>query len=539
MLLLALFSSPLLAHSTTSTARIPVTSTLPSSQLKARTTVPTRLRDTLPLPKQQVMALIRMDILNAHVDATPPAEEASIPRLGAYLVRRAINDAERVYCLYRWVTRNIKYDHKGLEDMRNRLSTEPCDVLVNRITVCEGYARLMDSLSYHSGVRVRYQTGIARGVGYSKHAMRQSGHAWNTAVIDGRSYLLDATWGAFNKGRKSMLTYEQFAFLHYFLIAPEDMIYTHLPEKAEKQFLRTPITAIMFQELPDVSFEWFYYACKLLQLDTTSILAGSTRTITMQIADSIPLTIYFVADYPTQGTSFKPKATMIRSGSTCTITLQYAGAGEYTLKVFTSLRSPVYSELASYHTPSASEKVGNTSKVSTTRLARFRFSVYPATRLPHELAQLRVPRHRIGYRLSPQPSLSLHGVNTSYCHWLADSVLTFTIKKPKNMHIMMKLFSSEKEVEPQTFGSRDINYSLPEDKRYTVEAGGFCFVSKDGIVNVSNVRGDIDIAHSEVDQTTVTVKVFLRKRGQYELWLYSGNMYSYVHLTHYLSIMKL
>ncbi len=481
--------------------------------------------------------MIRMDFLNAHVDATPPTEEASIPRLGAYLVRRAINDAERVYCLYRWVTRNIRYDWKGLRDMRNCLSTEPHDVLVNRVTVCEGYARLMDTLSHHAGVRVRYQSGVARGSGYSKHAMGESTHAWNTAVIDGRSYLLDATWGAFNKARKSMLAHEEFAFLHYFLIAPEDMIYTHLPEKAEQQFLRTPLTATMFRELPDVSFEWFYYACKLLQLDTTAIFAGSTRTITMQIADSIPLTIYFASDHPTQGTSLKPKATMTRSGSTCTITLQYAGAGEYTLKVFTSLRSPVYSELASYHTPSASEKVGNSAKASSTRLARFRFSVYPATRDPKELAQLRVPRPKLNYLFAPQPSLSIQGVNTSYCHWLADSILTFTIKKPKNMRIMMKLFSSDKEVEPQTFGYQDIDYSLPEEKRYTPEAGRFCFVSKEGVVDVSNVRGDMDIAHSEEGQPTVTVKVFIRKRGHYRLWLYSGYG-MYCKLTHYLSIIK-
>lgn len=68
--------------------------------------------------------------------------------------------------------------------------------------VCEGYSMLFFELATRCGIQAEYIEGEANG----------GGHAWNSVVIDGNTYYLDATW-ADNKGIKDA----------YFLVDDQDI----------------------------------------------------------------------------------------------------------------------------------------------------------------------------------------------------------------------------------------------------------------------------------------------------------------------------
>ncbi len=194
-------------------------------------------------------ALVGKDDLERHALAAPPEAEASIEALGRYLAKGAKDDRAKARAVYRWVTDRIAYDAASF------FAGAPGDnsaaaVLKSRLAVCEGYSNLYEALGGQAGLDVVKVTGYAKGVSYTPGEQIRSNHAWNAVKLDGKWRLIDATWGAGNlRGKQFQKSYRAY----FFLVPPEELIFTHFPEDPSWQLLAPAVRPDEFSAWPRVS----------------------------------------------------------------------------------------------------------------------------------------------------------------------------------------------------------------------------------------------------------------------------------------------
>jgi len=96
------------------------------------------------------------------------------------------SDYDKIKRVYDWVCANVTYDYANLNNDNYTLKFSAYSALINRTSVCQGYALLVYRLLRESGVSVRVIAGTGGG----------GAHAWNIVSIDGLYYDVDSTWDA-------------------------------------------------------------------------------------------------------------------------------------------------------------------------------------------------------------------------------------------------------------------------------------------------------------------------------------------------------
>ncbi len=91
---------------------------------------------------------------------------------------------EKVTKIYSHITSTVDYDFTNLENEAYNLKYSAYAALINGTAVCQGYANLFYRMALSLGIDCRIIHGSSRG----------ESHAWNIAKLDGKYYLLDATW---------------------------------------------------------------------------------------------------------------------------------------------------------------------------------------------------------------------------------------------------------------------------------------------------------------------------------------------------------
>ncbi len=154
--------------------------------------------------------------------------------LSQYLTDRYRSQREKVRSIFTWIATNISYDQQFLQQEQSRSSQLAEMVWNNRMAVCEGYANLFNEMCEASGIESRMIKGYTRE--FMDRELKLPNHAWNSVMIDGKWYLLDVTWASINAN--PMLTNTEISsglkikerLDNFFLVDPEKMISTHLPE---------------------------------------------------------------------------------------------------------------------------------------------------------------------------------------------------------------------------------------------------------------------------------------------------------------------
>lgn len=205
---------------------------------------------TAPAPAASALSRERLAAADTYADATPESVEQSVAALAAYLARAGSDDLTRARALFRWIAGNIEYDAVGFRT-GNHGDQSADGVLRSRSSVCEGYARLTESLGAAMGLEVQVVSGWSKGYGYTT-GQRFDGptnHAWNAVRIDGRWRLMDPTWGAgyLDQQGRFVRRFQE----HYFLTAPDAFVFDHLPQDPRWQLLDRPVTA---EEYVDLAF---------------------------------------------------------------------------------------------------------------------------------------------------------------------------------------------------------------------------------------------------------------------------------------------
>ena len=124
--------------------------------------------------------------------------DAAVDALLAELNLWNATDYEKIKGVYDWICTNVVYDYDGLVNQNNPMIYTAYAALIDRTSVCQGYAALFYRLMLELGVDCRVITGTVDEVG----------HAWNIVKLDGVYYNVDATFDA--AYRQADLNYSYF-----------------------------------------------------------------------------------------------------------------------------------------------------------------------------------------------------------------------------------------------------------------------------------------------------------------------------------------
>ncbi len=197
------------------------------------------------------------------VDATIlfyPKTCESPEEISKFITRDFQTKEEKVRAIYSWIIQNIAYEPNEYKKFdyrfsnyreRNKKEEITREKIISRtlqkgIAVCEGYAFLFERLCELQGITnylVRGDTKTTiEGIGKEFN----TNHMWNVAIIDGKSYLFDPTWGAGKYNQKFIKEPSYF----YYKIPPEQFIKTHYPDIFEDAFISETMSKQEFSDMP-------------------------------------------------------------------------------------------------------------------------------------------------------------------------------------------------------------------------------------------------------------------------------------------------
>lgn len=113
-----------------------------------------------------------------------PQSEA-VTALSNEICNGLTSDYEKAKAIFDWMTANVAYDYEYYYGRKDTVITSAEGVMESKLTVCEGYAKLTKALLQAQGIPALYVVG----------KVRNAGHAWNVAYVDGKWIYLDSTWG--------------------------------------------------------------------------------------------------------------------------------------------------------------------------------------------------------------------------------------------------------------------------------------------------------------------------------------------------------
>ena len=143
-------------------------------------------------------------------------------------------------CFY-WMMKNMKYDLKDREKLRNIVDNHPAmvkHVLAVRATICLGYSQLFHGLAQELGFR----SFVLHGNVKHGEIISEDTHAWVGVKIDTAWYLFDPTWSyrIVHDSAAGDIEYT------YFKMKGEDFVTNHIPFDPMWQFQYYPITHKQF-----------------------------------------------------------------------------------------------------------------------------------------------------------------------------------------------------------------------------------------------------------------------------------------------------
>lgn len=240
------------------------------------------------------------EIIDATIELYP-TRFSSAEELSKFISRDFTSEEEKVRAIYTWIIRNVAYDpdeykqfNYNFKNYRERNAKEEITrkkviqrTLKKGIAVCEGYAMLFERLCELQGVSNYLVRGDIKSNFNDIGRPFKKVHMWNVAMIDGQTFLFDATWGAGKYDGEFIREPSYF----YYKTPPEQLIKTHYPHLQEDTFLTEIFTREDFAAIPLLINE------KLLLSDIESpshgVISSSDEMINFSIRNIVPSTISY------------------------------------------------------------------------------------------------------------------------------------------------------------------------------------------------------------------------------------------------------
>ena len=116
--------------------------------------------------------------------------EKAVKNVASLARSHSSNDYERIMFVHDYLIENAIYDHDALKEYYKTSHNPSCEYifsaygcLVNKKTVCSGYAKAFQLILQELGYECSYVTGDAG-----------EAHGWNCVYLDGEGYYVDVTW---------------------------------------------------------------------------------------------------------------------------------------------------------------------------------------------------------------------------------------------------------------------------------------------------------------------------------------------------------
>jgi sorbitol-specific phosphotransferase system component IIA len=136
---------------------------------------------------------ITFDITYFTTSAQEKTFEAEAKKVLDGLNLYGLTDYEKVSRIYQYIVTHVTYDKAHRNDDSYLLKQSAYASLVNKTSVCQGYASLFYYMSLSAGVDSRIVQGNSYDV---KNGQYGEAHAWNIVAINGKYFYLDSTWDA-------------------------------------------------------------------------------------------------------------------------------------------------------------------------------------------------------------------------------------------------------------------------------------------------------------------------------------------------------
>ncbi len=175
------------------------------------------------------------------------------------------SDSNKIRAFYIYVVKNIKYDitlsnrvwhPKSIEDMDRITLLEVNNCIKNKKGICWDYSALFQKLCFYQGIEVEHIGGTKRTIEIMSEN-RTVNHGWNSLTINGKRKFIDCTFVPPDEYIKS--EYDK-----YYLVAPEEFIYTCLPDDPSKQYLKSTVSYEQFKSLAYVQSAFYEHKIKKL-----------------------------------------------------------------------------------------------------------------------------------------------------------------------------------------------------------------------------------------------------------------------------------
>lgn len=185
----------------------------------------------------------RAQLIDERVQQVGYPKNSSIKSLTAALVKGLDNDHERLYAVYRWVSRYINYDVEAYLSGRFISDSSPSETFKTGVGVCDGFSELLAEMGAQAGLQLVTVEGFAKGFAAAvvPGSGQKSNHMWNAVKLDGRWQLLDATWDAGKVDEATRRFVRKAGVPSYFLVDPASFATTHFPADTRWQLLERPV----------------------------------------------------------------------------------------------------------------------------------------------------------------------------------------------------------------------------------------------------------------------------------------------------------
>lgn len=189
-----------------------------------------------------------------------PTEFDTPEQLSRFITRDFTSEEDKVRAIYTWIIENVRYDPDEYKQFnysfknyreRNQKEEKTREKIIKRtlqkgVAVCEGYAMLFERLCELQGIQNYLVRGDTKTHFKDIGRKYNSNHMWNVAIIDGKPYLFDPTWGA---GRFNG-TFIKDPSYYFYKTPPEHFFKTHYPDIFEDAFVDHPVSREEFSRRP-------------------------------------------------------------------------------------------------------------------------------------------------------------------------------------------------------------------------------------------------------------------------------------------------
>ena len=257
------------------------------------------------------------------VSSIPPELEGSVQLVGRYFKAQIDDPYERTRAVHDYVATRVAYDVVSLQPGQ-RAPQDADTVFQSGKGVCAGYANLMVALGDAAELDIVYLVGNSRD---EEGGVAGSMHAWNAVKLEGKWFLIDATWDAGSVGDGGFTADYK---TDYLLTPPEIFRVTHLPEVEDWQLTSPPLSRGEFTRLPMLRPSFYAADLDLVDIDRSQITVHGALDFRIRNPDGVHLDVEIKTE------SGQQRECQVTAGPTASVRCDFPGPGTYTVLLFHS-----------------------------------------------------------------------------------------------------------------------------------------------------------------------------------------------------------